>query len=157
MGRRARRQSCPSLWKVSLSSSWPEAALGGGTGWAAGALCAAWSLLRAVLVLPHFLFLLFLLLLLLSGTAAERCRAPSSAMVTICPRHHRSAPSLCLACVSEALKPVSSCSSLLRGHGLWCPQTGCRHHSPAAGICSALSASAGFAPEQPWVQESAWS
>ena len=55
MGRQASRQSCLSVWKVSLSSSWPEAALGGGTGWAAGALCAAWSLLGEVLMLPGFL------------------------------------------------------------------------------------------------------
>ena len=150
MGRRASRQSCPSLWKVPLSSSWPEAVLGGGTGCAAGALCAAWSLLGAVLVLPGFF------VVLLSGTAGVRCCAPPPSRVTICPRHHRSALSICPTCISGAPKPSSS-SSLLRGHSLWCPQTGCRNHGPVAGICSALSALAEFVPEQPCVWEPTWS
>ena len=51
------------------------------------------------------------------------------------------------------MEDLSSTSSSLSSRSPCTPRTGCGEHSPAAGICSALSPSAGFAPEQSWVCE----
>lgn len=47
----------------------------------------------------------------------------------------------------------ASSSSLMRGRSLCVAQSGCGGRSPPARICSSLSASAGFAPEQPRGQQ----